>query len=830
MSPLSSNALRKIIALVIALMLANCTLSTLPIEGLHSKNYSKKHDHRIKFLIIRQTGKNYQQSVRELTSKNAASYHYLLPETHDKTYLNDELKILQLLGEDERAWRAASSYWQGSREIDEQAISVGVINKPNCEHLQPAQTALIPTQNTSTETMCFFPDYDPQQVALLIELGKEILNNNPDISPTGIVGYSDISPQVKNDPGTRFPWYQLYQAGIGAWYEKEAVLKYWQLFEQQMPNIALVQRGLKNYGYAIVETGELDEQTQAVLQAFQNHFLPWQVTQRVDKQTVSTLFALLERYLPKRSEALLARYQKEILPQAKPLSFIARKGQIDESFPQQDRSSRELVNDRAIFKSYQGRGDITIDNQDAVSADIYINGDKINITEPLQAYNRYQYSLKRRTKNGDNTFRIENILPEDAQLNITIGYPTLEDESKKHHQNFSKVDALINGDVEQGFPGAVLVVVKKGKIIKNTAYGYRRKFADGGELLAAPVKMTTNTLFDIASNTKMFASNFALMKLVSEGKLDVSKQINHYLPNYRGVERDLRTVKDILTHNAGYAPEVKFFTKENQLGDAFFSQDSKRTKALILTKVPFSVGRLTKRMYSDTDYMLLGMIVEKVTGMNLDKYVEYEIYQPLGLNNTVFNPRQKGFRKNQFAATEIHGTTRGHRVDFDNVRTYVLQGEVHDEKAYHSFGGVAGHAGLFSTGKELAVLAQVLLNRGGYGNKPLFSGKVIDQFIKPDDGNGTYGLGWRRANNGDRKWHFGPYASASAYGHTGWTGTVTVIDPEHDLAIILLTNARHSEIKGDDKNYHFKGKEFETGKYGSVISLVYEAVLDSHIR
>ncbi len=509
---------------------------------------------------------------------------------------------------------------------------------------------------------------------------------------------------------------------------------------------------------------------------------------------------------------------------------IAKKGQMDEVFPQKDRSDRELVNDRAFFKSYQGRGGIIIDNQDAVSADIYINGEKISIAEPLQAYNSYQYSLKKRTKNGDNTFRIENILPEGASLNVTIPYPQLENKTEKYKQIFSKVDALINEDIKQGFPGAVLVVIKDGQIVKNTAYGYERKFADGGELLTAPVKMSTDTLFDIASNTKMFATNFALMKLVSEGKLDVSKPINYYLPGYRGVERDLRTVKDILTHNAGYAPEVKFFTKKNKLGADFFSQESKRTKALILTKVPYAVGRHSKRMYSDTDYMLLGMIIEKITNMPLDVYTEYSIYQPLGLINTLFNPLQKGFRHNQFAATEIHGTTRGNRINFDNVRTYVLQGEVHDEKAYHSFGGVAGHAGLFSTAKELAVLAQVLLNRGGYKNKSLFSGEVIDQFIKPDDGNGSYGLGWRRANNGDRKWHFGPYASASAYGHTGWTGTVTVIDPEHDLAIILLTNARHSEIAGDDKNYHFKGKEFETGKYGSVISLVYEAVLDSSIK
>jgi len=815
-------------AAIALVLLTSCTSNTLSVEEVHSKNYGQ----RIKFLIMHYTGSDYHHSLQALVHQGSVSSHYLVPESHDKTYLDDELKVLKLVDENERAWHAGSSYWQGRTAINDQSIGIEIVNTAKCEYLPQEQTELVKEQGLVNNQlvvnkMCFFPDYDPKQIQLLIELSKEILKQNPDITPTNIIGHSDISAQRKNDPGPRFPWYQLYQSGIGAWYEQETVLKYWQLFDIQMANIGLIQQALHRYGYDIEETGELDSQTQAVLHAFQTHFLPWKVTDRADEQTVATLFALLEKYMPERAKKLLVRYDHERASVKTANTMVNKKGQIDQTFPQKKRSSRELVNDRAIFKSYQGRGEIIIDNQDAISADIFINGEKLNIADPLQAYNTYQYRLNKRTKNGDNTFKIENILPESAKINITIPYPVLENETSKHKQQFSKVDALIAADIEQGFPGAVLLVLKDGKIIKNTAYGYARKFADGGKLLTAPVKMTTNTLFDIASNTKMFATNFALMKLVSEGKLDTSLPINYYLPTYRGAGRDLRTVKDILTHNAGYSPQVKFFTRDNNLGVKFFSQESNKTKNLILTQVPFAVGRSAKRMYSDTDYMLLGMIIEKITGMPLDIYVEYNIYHPLGLNNTVFNPLQKGFRKNQFAATEIHGTTRGHRVSYENVRTYVLQGEVHDEKAYHSLAGVAGHAGLFSTAKDMAVLAQVLLNRGGYENKQLFSGKVIDQFVKPDDGNGTYGLGWRRANNGDRKWHFGPYASGSAYGHTGWTGTVTVIDPKHDLAIILLTNARHSEIEGDEKNYQFKGKQFETGKYGSVISLVYEAVLDN---
>ncbi|MEP2652834.1 MAG: serine hydrolase, partial [Paraglaciecola sp.] len=144
-------------------------------------------------------------------------------------------------------------------------------------------------------------------------------------------------------------------------------------------------------------------------------------------------------------------------------------------------------------------------------------------------------------------------------------------------------------------------------------------------------------------------------------------------------------------------------------------------------------------------------------------------------------------------------------------------------------GGVTGHAGLFSTVDDLAVLTQTLLNGGGYGKTKVFTQGVLDEFIKPEEGEASFGLGWRRAGHGETKWHFGPYASASAYGHTGWTGTVTVIDPEYDLAIVLLTNARHSEIveRKGNKGPEFNGKLFETGKYGSIVSLVYEAVLDN---
>lgn len=798
--------------------MVSCAL--LPIEEMPSHNYSQ----RIKFLVMHFTALDYQDSVTALVDEGGLSSHYLIPERYDASYPHEELKILQLVDETERAWHAGDSYWQGREDLNDQSIGIEIVNVPECQRAQTTNSS--PQVEHGVNRLCLFPDYDPTQIELLIELSKQILARNPDIGPTAIVGHSDIASSRKNDPGPRFPWYQLYRAGIGAWYDNHTINFYWQKFNDSPPSLGLIQSALRSYGYGVTESGQLDQSTLDTLSAFQMHFLPWAVNGQPTAKTSAAIFALLEKYFPKKLQRLLARYEAEQIEE-RIIAVNLSHGQIDQLFPEVNRSTRELVNDRAIFKGYQGRGEMIIDNVDAESADIFINGQKLKISLPLKPYQRYQYDLSRRTRNNENTLRVENIMPEGASLNIRIPYSTLIDATAKNNKRFAAVDKLINDDIKQGFPGAVLMVIKNGEILKHSAYGAARQYADGGELLSHPVPMTTDTLFDIASNTKMFATNLALMKLMSEQKLDVTMPVVHYMPEYRGEGRESRLVEDLLTHTAGYGPQVRFFTKENNLGPKFYSQNTQRTKRLLLTKVPFSVGRNTKRMYSDTDYMLLGMLVEHITGMPLDTYVELEIYRPLGLTNTLFNPLQKGFSKQQFAATEIHGTSRGKRLDYENIRTYVLQGEVHDEKAFYSLGGVAGHAGLFSTAKELGVLAQILLNRGGYAEKQVVKQDVLDQFVKPDAGDGTFGLGWRRASNGDIKWHFGPYASPSAFGHTGWTGTVTVIDPEHDLAIILLTNARHTQIVGDENNYEFAGKGYETGKYGSVVSLVYEAVLNN---
>ncbi|WP_304635701.1 penicillin binding protein PBP4B [Pseudoalteromonas sp.] len=811
--PSLKTLLKQLCYLSGAALLVSCASNQYTFT--QSANYS----HRVKFLVMHYTAIDYEKSMRALVDEGGLSSHYLLPESGDSSYPHDKLEIIQLVDENDRAWHAGRSYWQGREDLNDHSIGIEIVNVPTChipEHSSPAM------QNDASK-LCIYPDYDAKQIELLITLSKDILKRNPDIGPTQIVGHSDIAPSRKNDPGPRFPWYQLYKAGIGAWYDSDTVDKYWQLFSASKPSTELMQKAMRSYGYEVIATGQLDSQTLEALSAFQMHFLPWHVSGNNDARSAAVLFALLEKYFPKKCERLFKEYQQQQLA-TEPETTVLANAQVVVRIPSLDPSSRELVNNRGTFQAYKGRGEIIIENHDARSADIYINGEKINIASPLTAEKVYQYSLAKRTHNGINTFKVDNVQPEGASLTLRFPYPTLI--KNTHKDRFKAVDELINKEVAAGFPGAVLGVIKEGELIKLSHYGAAKKYHADGTLLASPEAMKNDTLFDIASNSKMFATNFALMKLASEGKLDVEKPLFYYLPEFRGSGREQRLVKDLLTHSAGYPAVVDFHRKDNKFGERFFSQNSLRTKNLLLTGVPFVAGRNVKHLYSDIDYMLLGVLIERISGMPLDSYVESQLYQPLGLTHTVYNPLQKGFLASQIAATEINGNTRGGRIEFDNIRTDVLQGEVHDEKAFYALGGVAGHAGLFSTAGDIMVLMQVLLNGGGYDNKQLFTPQVLAQFTQPQASDETYGLGWRRAGHQARTWHFGPYASPRAYGHTGWTGTVTVIDPEYDLAIVLLTNARHTPIEGNDKNYEFVGKRFETGKYGSIISLIYESILN----
>jgi len=506
-------------------------------------------------------------------------------------------------------------------------------------------------------------------------------------------------------------------------------------------------------------------------------------------------------------------------------------------FPDVKQSSRKLVNNKRMFKWYASQPlTINFENKGVTAFDLFINGKKIDVNGLIKEKS-FDITVNHFIHDGnDNTLSIQNMIPTGASLTVNIPYPVLKKGAPEDVgfsiKKLKKVDELIEKDVTKGFPGASIVIVKNGKIVKASSYGYTRKYENSTLLMKKPERTIPITMYDMASNSKMFSTNFAIMHLVNENKININDPVHKYLPLYTGTDengqsRDDRTIKDLLTYSAGYGHSHSFDSPRVNSIHPLYSQNKTTTEKIICSTLSFSRPKGGVPKYSDENYILLGIIVEHVTGMPLDKYVESHIYHPLGLGHTVYNPLEKGFKPSDCAATELTGNTRGGVLNFPNIRTSVLQGQVHDEKAFYCMSGVSGHAGLFSNILDMAVLMQVMLNQGGYGNVKLWDRNIESEFVKPGDLDITFGLGWRRQGNENLTWHFGPYASEYAVGHTGWTGTVTVIDPQYDLAIALLTNKKHSIIS-DPKNAPdiFFGDSFETGQYGSVITLIYEALIN----
>lgn len=443
-------------------------------------------------------------------------------------------------------------------------------------------------------------------------------------------------------------------------------------------------------------------------------------------------------------------------------------------------------------------------------------------------------------------------------------------------EKLNKVDDYINKEINDGFPGAAVIIVKDGKIVKNTAYGYLKKYdtayVDGAYQPAQPLPSsqwepaTVNSLWDLASNTKMYATNYAIQKLVSEGKLNLDEKISSFpgwenykdsyviytgdwtlggkgnLPSTPVTGKETVTVRDLLHHSGGNIPDPQYPNRAVAGGLWYQNSDSANRSGIIdiICKTPLQYKPRTTIKYSDLDFMILGLLVEQITGMPLDKYVESEIYGKLGISHTVFNPLAKGFSKSEIAATELNGNTRDGNISFGtmddgspvNIRKYTLQGEVHDEKAWYSMGGVSGHAGLFSTTGDMAVLTQLMLNGGIYNGTQVFTKEVADQFTAPYSVSGTqstldsstYGLGWRLASKTGSYWYFNWGPSRSTYGHQGWTGTLTIIDPVYNMTITMLTNLRHSPV--DNPPNGFVGYEnYSIGDFGPITGLIYQALI-----
>ncbi len=498
-----------------------------------------------------------------------------------------------------------------------------------------------------------------------------------------------------------------------------------------------------------------------------------------------------------------------------------------------------LNNQVRSFLAFKDQGYIWVKTQDLKNNKIFINGQRLPLKGIKKDYwNKLQ--INSFIKNGKNILQV-NAFNKKYFLLIKVPYPKLIDFTKKikkyKNDSLKLLDQIINSEIRHHFPSAQLVIAHNGKIIKKSSYGLLNNYTKKNESLSTGKKVNNETLYDLASNTKIFATNFALLKLVSEKKIKLDEKVNKFFPNFKDKPEDKIkgkskiTIKYLLQHVSGFPSDVKYyniksqnsFRTKNKVEQLYTQQRSNILKKIIATPLKYKPG--TRPIYSDINFMLLGLVIEKITGQKLDYFVENNIYRPLNLKNITFNPLKKKFLKKQITATELNGNTRDNTVSFKNVRHYRLQGEVHDEKAFYVMNGVSGHAGLFSNASDLAKLSQVILNHGGYDNIKVFDEDTLDKFIEPSLIDPSFSLGWRRRSKNHNFGVFSNLSDIGAIGHTGWTGTISFIDFQENLSIILLTNKRNTPILNARKNPNdFMGEHYLIGKYGDILGLCFSVL------
>ena len=345
------------------------------------------------------------------------------------------------------------------------------------------------------------------------------------------------------------------------------------------------------------------------------------------------------------------------------------------------------------------------------------------------------------------------------------------------------------------YPGAALLVARGGKILFAEGQGMAQyQGATDGELypFTAPRKVHADTVFDLASVTKVVSTTAAIMHLVSERRLSLTDTLGELLPGMSGTDKAQITLQQLLTHRAGLWEWQPTWLHKKRSRSSVYAY---------LAALPLRYSPGEKRAYSDIGFMLLGEIVEHTTGSRLDDYVHNTVFAPLGMNHTRYLPPPE-WRSN-IAATSLGNGYEQHMVTsgkpypildkppfsntFSGYRNDVLNGEVNDGNAWYGLEGVAGHAGLFFTVQDLAIFCQTLLNGGGYGNTMLADPETLNQFLQtPFDTNQALGF-WRFENGEGRE----------SFGHSGFTGSEIMFRPDDQLIVIMLTNRQHNGLSID---------------------------------
>ena len=350
-------------------------------------------------------------------------------------------------------------------------------------------------------------------------------------------------------------------------------------------------------------------------------------------------------------------------------------------------------------------------------------------------------------------------------------------------ERLARMDSIIRESIEKKeLPGAVVLVARHGRVVWRKAYGARA---------VEPQReaMTTDTIFDLASLTKVVATTSSIMILIEQGKVRLSDSLVRFIPEMKGGGRDAITIEELLTHMTGFAPD--FDLRDRWIG---YDEAIKR-----LYREPLRSQPGTRFVYSDINYIALGEVVHRVSGLMLDEFAKRNIFAPLGMRDTGFRPDTK--LKSRIAPTEKRRGQMNYLgdtgADAGPEAEQWLRGQVHDPTSFR-MGGVAGHAGLFSTAGDLAIFCQMLLSGGVFNGVRILGPMTIAMMTRPHvvaENGSARGLGWDiatsfSANKGD-------LFPLGSFGHTGFTGTSIWIDPASDTFVIFLSNRVHPDGKGD---------------------------------
>lgn len=325
-------------------------------------------------------------------------------------------------------------------------------------------------------------------------------------------------------------------------------------------------------------------------------------------------------------------------------------------------------------------------------------------------------------------------------------------------QSVTEVDAIVRQGIRQGvYPGAVVVIGRKDSVLYARGYGHFTWSP------SSPVPTPDSTFWDIASITKVMGTTSAAMRLVDARRLTLDAPVRRYLPEFSGGLKDRVTIRMLLDHTSGLRSYVPFFKQARTRDQA---------KALLYAEPPVREPGQSA-VYSDLNAILLGLVLERISGLPLDRLVTREVFAPLELQSTTYLPP---------------ASLRRRTVPTALWRGLPVQGQVNDPNAV-VFGGAAGHAGIFSSGMDLARYAQTWLRNGVGPRGEWVTPATMRQFLTRGANTGPRLLGWDTPELGGKEPSlYGTLISDAAYGHTGFTGTEIWIDPAHDLFLVFLTN------------------------------------------